>query len=519
MRSLTLTRGAGPLCVLLLWTVSQVPSLAQQGPDKTGPVEPVRRLADPPDRQSLEAATALVRDLFKKDIEAAKTPAQRGDLARMLLKQAADSKSEPAGYFVLLEEARTQAVKAGDLVTAMSAIDQLASAFKVADLERRRDVLSALGGTSPPAMQKQLADVALSLVDQAVEIDDYALAKELAALGSASARKSKDVASTKSAAARVSEIDKLAKEFAGVKDAMATLEKSPTDPQANLIAGKFYCFSKGNWGVGVSMLALGSDPSLKAQAEADLAQPKEAAALSAVGDGWWDFAEKQEGTAKTQIQLRAGDWYRQAIPGLSGLAKTKAEKRLADVSAELAKGGQRLSAGPALPLFTKAQAAVKSGKTNKIAPHGFGLAEMWEDLPEQGGLLIGLDVGLTPNGDSIQAMQAVYATQRGEVRGKAFGKPTDQGVRLKAKSGYAIGAISVRSGLFLDGVVVTFMQIQGDRLNPEINYSSEPFGGKGGSEKNLSLPGEPIIGLHGHIAKDGRLHSLGIITTPASGRN
>jgi hypothetical protein len=497
--------------------MASTPSAAQAPPKTPPAAPPAPRLADPPDRAAIDAATALVRDLYKKEFDAAKTPAQRSDLAKILLKQAADSKSEPAGYFVLLEEARAQAVKGGDLITAFAAIDQLAAAFKVADLERRRDALSALSTTSPPPMQKQLAELALSLVDQAVEIDDYAIAKELATIGSASARKSKDLVVTRAATARATEVEKLAKEYTAVKEALSKLEKEPTDPQANLLAGKFYCFAKGNWSLGVSMLALSSDPSFKAQAEKDIAQPTTAVAQVAVGDGWWDLGEKQDALAKTQLQLRACEWYRQAVPGLSGLAKAKAEKRLADLSAELTKAGAKSTSGPSLPLLTKAQAAVKNAKTNKIAAHGFGLADTWEDLPEQGGLLVGLDVGLTANGDSILALQPIYATQRGEVRGRAYGKPEQgaQAVRIKAKNGYAIGAVQLRAGLFLDGIAVTFMQIQGDRLNPEMNYASEAYGAKGGGDRTLSLPGEPIIGLHGHIAKDGRLHSLGVITTPA----
>lgn len=502
--------------LVVLGALTRAP--AQGVPTKTPPTPPpAPRLADPPSREALEAATLLVRDLFKKDIDAAKTPAQRSDLAKMLLKQAADSKSEPAGYFVLLEEARTQAVKGGDLITAFSAIDQLAGAFKVAELERKRDALSALGSTSPPPMQKQLAELALSLVDQAVEMDDYAIAKELATLGGASARKSKDPVVTRAATARATEVDKLAKEYATAKEALAKLEKEPTDPQANLVAGKFYCFAKGNWNLGLSMLALSADASFKAQAEKDLAQPAAAPEQLAVADGWWDLGEKQEGVAKTQLQVRACDWYRQAVPGLTGLAKAKAEKRLADLSVELTKAGTKSATVPSLPLLTKAQAAVKNAKTNKVAAAGFGLADTWEDLPEQGGLLIGMDVGLTPNGDSILALQPIYSTQRGEVRGRAYGKSEQgaQAVRIKAKNGYAIGAVQLKAGLFLDGISVTFMQIQGDRLNPEMNYASEYYGGKGGGDRTLSVPGEPIIGLHGHIAKDGRLHSLGVITTPA----
>jgi formylglycine-generating enzyme required for sulfatase activity len=48
-----------------------------------------------------------------------------------------------------------------------------------------------------------------------------------------------------------------------------------------------------------------------------------------VGDAWWKISESLEGTAKSQTQAHAGDWYRQALPELSGLTAARVEMRLA----------------------------------------------------------------------------------------------------------------------------------------------------------------------------------------------
>jgi hypothetical protein len=79
------------------------------------------------------------------------------------------------------------------------------------------------------------------------------------------------------------------------------------------------------------MLALGSDSQLKAVATADIQQPTSAETQVELADRWWQLAEKADETERASLQVRAGHWYRQAIPGLSGLVKSKVEKRLKDV--------------------------------------------------------------------------------------------------------------------------------------------------------------------------------------------
>jgi len=79
------------------------------------------------------------------------------------------------------------------------------------------------------------------------------------------------------------------------------------------------------------LLALSSDEKLKALAKRDIEGATSSNEQATLGDGWWTLAEKQEGMAKKQIQGRAAHWYKQALPGLSGLVKDKVEKRLTSV--------------------------------------------------------------------------------------------------------------------------------------------------------------------------------------------
>ena len=53
---------------------------------------------------------------------------------------------------------------------------------------------------------------------------------------------------------------------------------------------------------------------------------------AAIGDMWWDLAQAKRGAERDALLLRAGAWYRQAEPRVSGgLAGLKVKQRLAEV--------------------------------------------------------------------------------------------------------------------------------------------------------------------------------------------
>jgi F0F1-type ATP synthase epsilon subunit len=81
------------------------------------------------------------------------------------------------------------------------------------------------------------------------------------------------------------------------------------------------------------MLAAGSDPVLKALAKADINATSIDEKIK-VADGWWDYAQHEKGIGRDQILARAAKWYREVSPKLQGLAKAKAEKRLAEIATE-----------------------------------------------------------------------------------------------------------------------------------------------------------------------------------------
>src|SRR5262249_9040848 len=100
---------------------------------------------------------------------------------------------------------------------------------------------------------------------------------------------------------------------------------------ANLTMGRYYCLAKGNWARGLPLLALGADADLKELARRDLAAPVKAAERAALGDGWWDQAERAQEPAKSALRQRAAYWYQQAVPELAGADKERSARRLSAV--------------------------------------------------------------------------------------------------------------------------------------------------------------------------------------------
>jgi hypothetical protein len=128
-------------------------------------------------------------------------------------------------------------------------------------------------------------------------------------------------------------LGEVARDSEELKAARATLAKNPKDPEANLVVGRYSCFTKGDWKEGLPLLALTSDESLKGLANQELTSPptKPDDQVS-LADAWWQIGLKCRRSQMRSIKIHAGQWYKQAAPGLApGLNKENVEKRLAEV--------------------------------------------------------------------------------------------------------------------------------------------------------------------------------------------
>ena len=291
------------------------------------------RRAPVPSADAQNKVLALIRDVFKKEYKQAKTPDRKVALAAELFKRGVESK-DPTERFVLLRVARDMAALAGEANTACRAIDEMARRYQVDPSAMKREALAkAAKGATLPKHHKAVAEQAASLMEDAMVADDYPMAGQLAQTALAAAREARDPALMGRIAARSKEIDQVAKARGEVKEALASLEKNPGDPKANLAVGRYYCLVKGDWSKGLPMLALGSDGTLDVLAKKELVGVTTSDAQVALADGWWALIEEHEGLAQRQLRVRAAHWYEEALPELSGLTKMRVQKRLVAIEA------------------------------------------------------------------------------------------------------------------------------------------------------------------------------------------
>jgi S1-C subfamily serine protease len=203
------------------------------------------------------------------------------------------------------------------------------------------------------------------------------------------------------------------------------------------------------------------------------------------------------------------DW----IGGMGGAGPVTVGDGSAPVVGLIGKANSQSATG--LGLLYKGDKLFPPGRPSRIQGGG-GNPEFREAGPKDG-LLVGLEVGVGKffNNDVIKAVRPVYRAGEKESMGEWHG-PADpdivkEVVKVVAKPGYAVGAITVKTGLGMDGLSVTFMKLGPDGLlNAADKYESNWIGGMGGGGPVTIGDGLPAIGLVGK-ATEKSVTGLGLL--------
>lgn len=236
------------------------------------------------------------------------------------------------------------AIKAGDADLAFQAIDGLNSYFAVDGWGLKAHSLSQLSHQAKtPQLRKEVATQALAMTDSALAAEHYDAAVELSAVAATMSESVgepllKDQAHE--ARAKAQRMQNAAQEFKTAKEKLAA---HPGDAEASLAIGRFLCFQKDDWKAGLPFLAHGSDTTLKGLAEQEATPPTAPPEQAKLADAWWAAAEKSGDKNSPFVKplfARAKYWYHEAIPGLSGLALEKAQKRSSEDAGATDMGGK-----------------------------------------------------------------------------------------------------------------------------------------------------------------------------------
>ena len=149
--------------------------------------------------------------------------------------------------------------------------------------------------------------------------------------------------------------------------------------------------------------------------------------------------------------------------------------------------------------FDPAAATRGQGCTDPVVLGG-GRDPQFKEVAPAGGLLVGFEVGTARayGREMTRSLRPIYRTGDRETFGEQRGTQLQNVTAVKAKPGYAVGAVSVMHGLGFDGLSVTFMRVTGDKLDPSDSYQS----GYVGSDERKPLTrlggdGTPAVGIVG----------------------
>ena len=164
-----------------------------------------------------------------------------------------------------------------------------------------------------------------------------------------------------------------------------------------------------------------------------------------------------------------------------------------------------------------AQANAADGKTEIL---GGAFDPVFIDSAPEGGVLAGFEIGLGKfvNSDIVKAARPIYRVGDRDFLGKQRGTETNRVVTVVARPGYAVGALTAKAGLTVDGLSVTFMKVVNGRLDPTDAYESNWIGGKGGNQPvRLGGDGRLVVGMIGKSNTKKDMTGMGLLLRTAGG--
>jgi hypothetical protein len=294
-----------------------------------GPKDKRVELLPVPEAEELKKATTLISEVYKTNIESAKTPAQKQEAAKKLMQSAMDTKDDPLGRFALLRMSADLAASGGDLATASKAVDELVRTHAVDAPEMKVQAAeTASKAVRLPKQHEAFCGDVLPLVNDSAGADRYAVARKLAELLVRSAKAARNPKLASSATSLGADVDLLAAEYERLAESFARLKSNSASASDRLALGKFFCFLKGDWKTGLPLLAEGGEDPLSHLAMDELSSPTDVEDQLKLADSWWAQGEASEGLRASRIREKAAFWYEQALPKLSGLSAAKAKQHL-----------------------------------------------------------------------------------------------------------------------------------------------------------------------------------------------
>jgi hypothetical protein len=276
-----------------------------------------------PTEEDYQTAEAALHERYK-DFYTKKDPR----LSNALQGFALGRNGTPAERYVAFKERRRLAVEGKDTAGAMRWAMEIGARYKMDRLEVKADTVELLAKAAHDQQTAYRAiDQALKQAYQARAEDSYDTAVRAVKAAQAAAGKVRDVTTAPQLARIHGDLKREKDTFPSVETALETLRKSPNDPDANLMVGRFRCGQE-VWEEGLLRLTIGSDEALRDLAKRDLAEASKPPDRKALAEAWNEQAKKEKDAMQAACWRRAHRMYKLAEPGLIGLDKAAAQSQL-----------------------------------------------------------------------------------------------------------------------------------------------------------------------------------------------
>lgn len=325
--AIELARAAGDLRTLE--KLAEPPVAANEAPKRRA--APAVRAAVPGDAQRAISLGEIQRR-FANNYEQAKGNGVAFCL--FLRDQANEDSYGVAERYVLHEESIRLALQWGQWSVALSEIDRLGEEYqvdayvrKIATIHRVQE--RVLDKSAREALIKALREQVALAIEKEQFNEAYEWHREC--LGAAK-NLSNAIEVARELRTQARDILVLIELHNGFVAAEKALKTSPGERSANVTKARYLCFIRGDWALGLNILALQGDSQLRqaAQMELSTSETSNVASLLALADGWYLLGETS--TASTMVERnamrrRASYWYELAIPNLENNDRIRAVQR------------------------------------------------------------------------------------------------------------------------------------------------------------------------------------------------
>jgi WD40 repeat protein len=285
-----------------------------------------------PKTAELVKSRSLIKEVFAADFAKATDDNGRRGLATKLLDQARQQENAAVERYAALEAAQQLAIDGKAIQLAIEIADEFGVWFEGDSIARLVEVAQGLSATCRSTQERaSLAKAALQLVDDATAADRYIDASRLVEVATSAALAARNPALQEAAKVVSERVEAARAAVVTYQNALKLLAKDPADPAANLVAGRFLCFLRGDWQNGVPHLARSSDANLRKAAEQELAKPDDVDDWEALGDLWQAAAEAASPSDRPACAASAEFWYAKALEASTGLRKVKLQRSLEKV--------------------------------------------------------------------------------------------------------------------------------------------------------------------------------------------